>query len=472
MPPHTKTASAGDALLPAARESHEVDGDKAAARRKLLIAICFCFVFMCAEVFGGYIANSLAIMTDAAHLLSDVAGLCINVFALWLSSKPPTVNMTFGYHRAEVLGALVSVLIIWLLTGVLVYEAIQRVIHPVRVKGEIMFIIACCGFAVNVALMKVLHQGHGHSHAGGGHGHSHGGGHGHSHGGGHGHGHGSKDGGDEEKGGWCCGCLGGGGNIGVRAAFIHAVGDLVQSIGVMIAGGLIWYNPDWHLADPLCTFLFSILVLTTTVQIMNHGVRTLLDSVPDHVRHTELLDDLEALEGVLEAHDLHVWSVGSGKALLSAHLTVSQNCESVLRQAQLVCRKHGVMHTTIQLEVEGTTDIEHCIEHKPCDMRAVRRGMSASTGPRKRSPRAAYGSTMNCDNSLNGDNHDHGHGSHGSHGSHDSHGSRHSRGHDHGHGHGHDHGHGHSHGSSSHGHGHSHDSNGHDNSGHGHSHGH
>lgn len=370
------------------KEEGSEDASKRKARCQLQTAIVFCFMFMCAEVVGGYFANSLAIMTDAAHLLSDVAGLLINVFALWLSSKPPTSNLTYGYHRVEVLGALASVLLIWLLTGVLVYEAVLRILHPVAVKGRIMFIVACAGFCVNLALMKVLHQGgHGHSHAGGGgHGHSHGGGHSHSHGGsgggGHGHSHGLKDvGGDSDdeaadgaaSGGCFQCCLPSGGNIGVRAAFIHAIGDLVQSIGVMLAGGLIWWKPEWHIADPICTFFFSILVLFTTVQIMNHGVRVLLDSVPSNVSQIDLLADLEAIQGVQEAHDVHIWSIGSGKPLMSAHLTVEADRPKILRNAQRICAKYGIVHTTIQIEVLGTRDVRHCETHKPCDMQALRR---------------------------------------------------------------------------------------------------
>ena len=136
-------------------------------------------LFIAGEVTGGLIANSLAILTDAAHLLSDLASFLISLAALYLSSRSPTSQLSYGFHRAEILGALISVLIIWLITGILVYEAVLRIISPQDVDGKIMFIVAISGLGVNVLMGLVLLQsGHGHSHGlsgGSGHGHSHGG---------------------------------------------------------------------------------------------------------------------------------------------------------------------------------------------------------------------------------------------------------------------------------------------------------
>ena len=273
------------------------------ARRQLGYASVFCLVFMICEIIGGIIANSLAIMTDAAHLLSDLAGFLISIFALWLATRPATSRLSFGFHRAEIIGALLSVLLIWVLTGILVYEACWRMVHPEDVDGKIMFIVAVCGLAVNFAMGLILIQsGHGHSHGGlpgaddHGHSHSHGGkpkpkkskkraaltdggDHGHSHGGdgAHGHSHGSSGDAAEYKGlndesAHSSGdehdhddghghAHGSGGddhvdhpeeeNLNVKAAFIHVLGDAIQSFGVMIAAALIWYNPEWRIADPV-----------------------------------------------------------------------------------------------------------------------------------------------------------------------------------------------------------------------------
>lgn len=282
---------------------------------------------------------------SAAHLLSDVASFLISLFAVWLAERPATTVATFGYHRIEIFGALGSVVLIWFLTGILCYEAVHRLLNPSPVDGKIMFITATAGLFVNLAMMKILHQGHGHGH--GGHGHSHGGGgHGHSHGG---HGHGGGEASTEED------------NINVRAAFIHVVGDLVQSIGVMIAAGIIWANPDMHMADPICTFLFSVLVLFTTVGILRTAFHTLLNAVPTNISLIKLVTDLYAVSGVSNIHDVHVWSYGQGRVALTAHVVADQP-EQALLDAQKVALKHGIKHSTFQIERCGTEDVSSCAE--------------------------------------------------------------------------------------------------------------
>lgn len=278
------------------------------ARRKLSYAAGFCLLFMIAEVIGGYFANSLAIMTDAAHLLSDLAGFFISIFALWVSTRPATSRMSFGFHRAEILGAILSVLLIWLLTGFLLWEAVRRIQKPQPVNGRLMLIVSAIGLLINIIMGYILYQADvGHSHGlSGAHSHSHGGSddhaheHAHSHGGhdeahNHGHAHGQNgidkhhdnsrrrtkrypqdqsqkhgqskrehDFGDEPNAGSKLvqrdrqitisygtdskdGCKEDKDhgptdkksvkNINVESAFIHVVGDALQSLGVMMAAG-------------------------------------------------------------------------------------------------------------------------------------------------------------------------------------------------------------------------------------------
>jgi len=234
----------------------------AAAKRKLLIGAALCLLFMCAEIVGGYLAHSLAIMTDAAHMLSDVAGFLVGVLSLFLTNRAPTPKYSFGYHIAEVLGAMVSISIVWLMTGVLLYEATNRLFSPEPVDGRTMFVVSLVGVVMNVVLMAVLghgegghggHGGHGHSHGGGGHGGGgHGGGHGgglapvravadghdHSHapaaGHGHGHGHAEEGEGGEAGHGPCCGegegAGGAGSSLALRAAMLHVTGDACRSL--------------------------------------------------------------------------------------------------------------------------------------------------------------------------------------------------------------------------------------------------
>lgn len=307
---------------------------------------------MVAEILGGLLANSLAVLTDAAHLLSDLAGFLISIFALWLAKKEPTSRLSFGFHRAEILGALVSVVLIWILTGVLVYEASYRIMHPEDVDGKVMFIVASAGLGVNLLMGLVLHQsGHGHSHGlpdhsqgkqkkggCGGHGGGHGG-HGHSHGG---HSHASKA-----------------ENINVTAAFVHVLGDALQSVGVMISAGLIWYNPEWKLADPICTFVFSIIVIFTTVRLVRQSVSVLMEGTPDGIDPEEVENALRGLDGVTDVHDLHIWSLSVGKPSLSVHLLTSDSTTAVLARAKkMVADRFGIFHATMQ--VERADDEIHC----------------------------------------------------------------------------------------------------------------
>lgn len=316
------------------------------ARNQLMVASIVCLIFMLGEIVGGYLANSLAIMTDAAHMLSDFASFCISLFALWVAKKPATRNMSFGWHRAEVMGAVSSVLIIWVLTGVLVYLAVQRLINrDFEIDADTMLITAGCGVLVNVIMGFLLHQG--------GHGHSHGGGHGHSHGGG-GHAHG-----DDAT------------NINVRAAFIHVLGDLIQSIGVLIAAFIIKFKPEWVIADPICTFLFSILVLFTTLAIMKDAIHVLMEGVPHDINYTMMEEDLKELTGVTALHNLHVWSLTLDKTALAVHLAIDGsdteiNAQDVLRDAnRLLKKKYKIAHATIQIEFYQPSIMANCRQCQP-----------------------------------------------------------------------------------------------------------
>eukprot|EP00475_Leptophrys_vorax_P042397 TRINITY_DN79976_c0_g1_i1.p1 TRINITY_DN79976_c0_g1~~TRINITY_DN79976_c0_g1_i1.p1 ORF type:complete len:405 (-),score=79.41 TRINITY_DN79976_c0_g1_i1:28-1218(-) len=369
------------------------DDTNASSRNKLICAALLCVVFMITEAVGGILAGSLAIITDAAHLASDLAGFLISVFALWLTSRRPTNDLSFGFHRAEIIGALLSVFMIWAVTGVLIWEAVQRINDPQPVDGKLMLIIAGVGFIVNSVMACVLH--------GGGHGHSHGGeeaGHAHSdkhdneddhesrpdeakkvehyadHGHGHGHGgHGGHDGQDEhhheedkpaavvvsepsnqepllrrnnghsehQE------------NLNIRAALIHVIGDMAQSFGVIIAAGIIWYKPEWTIVDPICTILFAIIVLFTTFRLVSESFHILMEGTPKGIDRSKVYQELSQMSEVSNVHDLHIWSISSGKPSLSVHLTlaIGVNHSTALRRAQdLLLQKFNICHTTIQIE--------------------------------------------------------------------------------------------------------------------------
>ena len=323
-------------------EVDEMRAKKAVARRKIYTIMIICFIFMACEVAGGLLAGSLAILTDAAHLLSDATSFGISLFALYLADRPRTPQATYGFHRIEIFGAMASVLLIWLLTAGLCWEAVNRILHPEQINGEIMFITALGGICVNLLMMRTLHGDgtdghHGHSHGGAGHGHSHGGG-----------------GGGSDK------------NYSVQAAYIHILGDFVQSIGVLIASIMIWANPDLHLADPICTFIFSILVLSTTTNILYTAYNTLLNGSPEHIAIPKLASDLIALPSVTNVHDLHIWSFGQDRIALTAHIIVRGNDvkrTETLKAASEIAEKYAVKHSTFQIESDSSEEHNVCLKY-------------------------------------------------------------------------------------------------------------
>ncbi|NXA33178.1 ZNT4 protein, partial [Eudromia elegans] len=283
---------------------------------------------------GGYIANSLAIMTDALHMLTDLSGIILTLLALWLSAKSPTKRFTFGFHRLEVLSAIISVLLVYILMAFLLYEAVQRTIHmDYEINGDIMLITAAVGVAVNLIMGFLLNQsGHLHSHS---HPHSHlpqlsspntaqSSGHGHS-------------------------------SLAVRAAFVHALGDLVQSIGVLIAAYIIRFKPEYKIADPICTYVFSILVVLTTVRILCDTGVIILEGVPRHLNVDRIKEDLMKIEDVYSIEDLNIWSLTAGKTTAVVHLQLvpggSSKWEEVQSKArQLLLNTFGMYKCSVQLQ--------------------------------------------------------------------------------------------------------------------------
>ncbi|XP_014820656.1 PREDICTED: zinc transporter 8 [Calidris pugnax] len=325
------------------REQHQ-------ARRKLCVASVICIFFMIAEITGEYIAGSLAVITDAAHILVDLTSFLISLFSLWLASKPPTKQLTFGWHRAEILGALMSMIIVWMVTGVLTYLASMRLLHPdYDIDATVMLITSACAVLANILLSLILHQtGPGHSH--GGHGHSHGG-HGHSHGAGAGE-HASAP---LEKAALS--------NASLRAAFVHAIGDLFQSISVLISALIIFFKPEYKIADPICTFVFSIFVLATTITILRDILIVLMEGTSKGLAYDAVKARILAVEKVESVHNLHLWSLTMNQTILSAHVATADTADSqkILRDITQALFEHYSFHSvTIQIE-SGEDQKQDCV---------------------------------------------------------------------------------------------------------------
>nr|AAK91869.2 putative vacuolar metal-ion transport protein MTP1 [Noccaea goesingensis]AAK91870.2 putative vacuolar metal-ion transport protein MTP1t1 [Noccaea goesingensis] len=346
--------------------------ERNASMRKLCIAVVLCLVFMSVEVVGGVKANSLAIMTDAAHLLSDVAAFAISLFSLWAAGWEATPRQTYGFFRIEILGALVSIQLIWLLTGILVYEAIIRLpTETSEVNGFLMFAVATFGLLVNIIMAVMLGHDHGHSH-GHGHGHDHGNhshdvtvtthdhDHDHDHDDGHGHSHG-EDKHDEAHGDVTEQLLEEPKqqkekkkrNINVQGAYLHALGDSIQSVGVMIGGAAIWYNPKWKIIDLICTLVFSVIVLGTTINMIRSILEVLMESTPREIDATKLEKGLLEMEEVVAVHELHIWAITVGKVLLACHVNARPDADADMVLSKVVDyirREYNISHVTIQIE--------------------------------------------------------------------------------------------------------------------------
>ncbi|XP_033331403.2 proton-coupled zinc antiporter SLC30A2 isoform X2 [Megalopta genalis] len=323
------------------------------ARKKLLIASTLCVMFMITEIVGGILSHSLAIATDAAHLLTDFASFMISLFSIWVSSRPATRKMPFGWYRAEVIGALTSVLLIWVVTGILFYLAVERIIHQdFELNATVMLISSIVGVAVNLVMGLSLHQ-HGHSH-------------GHSHQEEYARSKSSQLGNlenqtdvheahDQDK-----------SNINVRAAFIHVLGDFIQSIGVFVAAVIIYFKPTWKIVDPICTFLFSLLVILTTVAIIKDVMNVLMEGIPKGFDYSQVESTFMNINGVVKVHNLRIWALSLDKTALSAHLAIKPGTrpQDILRIAtRNIHDKYRFFEMTLQIE-EFDEQMENCKQCK------------------------------------------------------------------------------------------------------------
>ncbi|KAK6181245.1 hypothetical protein SNE40_009139 [Patella caerulea] len=310
--------------------SKEKNDDKRVAKSKLLIVLCLCLLFMVIEAIGGVLSNSLALFTDVLHLGSDLISFLISLLAIYLSQKPPSRTMSFGYHRAEVVGALFSVLFIWMISGILCYIATLRIIHEhyTDVKADEMLITASLGVVFNLIMVGVLHTNVFYclsvEHSNFGHNHSHRPGDSHSHTPFKNSSHASYGTNNESDATYqpMEESPSSSENINVRAAFIHCVGDIIQSLGVFIAALIIKLTtePKYRLADPICTFIFSIIVLFTTINIARDGIRVILEAVPQGISFESIKSELEAIEGVKMVHSLYIWPLTVGRNAVTVHL--------------------------------------------------------------------------------------------------------------------------------------------------------
>ncbi|HEX9960313.1 MAG TPA: cation diffusion facilitator family transporter [Pyrinomonadaceae bacterium] len=274
----------------------------------LKIALGLTFAYMLAEAVGGWLVNSLALLADAGHMLTDVAALSLTLAAVWFASRPATAKKTFGYYRLEILAAFVNGVALVLISLFVIYEAYQRWSSPPEIKGGALTVIAAGGLLINIVCAWLLHGDHRH-------------------------------------------------DLNLRGAWLHIIGDALGSVAAIVAGVLI-IAFGWFWADAVCSVLISLIIVFSAWNLIRESVNVLLEGTPAHINLAAVEDAILETEGVDGIHDLHIWTIASGIEALSAHVrhdekTVQTELLKNLRQR--LHEKFGIDHLTIQME---TPDFE------------------------------------------------------------------------------------------------------------------
>ena len=276
-------------------------------KKALFWAFILITAFMAVEFIGGLLTNSLALLSDAGHMLSDSAALGLSFVAILLGARKATGVKSFGYRRFEILAAAVNGVALIVIAAVIMFEAVRRFMAPPEVQSTGMLIIAVIGLLVNIAAAIILMRG-------------------------------EKD-----------------DNLNVRSAFLHVIGDMLGSVGA-IAAAILMILFGWWIADPIASIIVSVLVLVSGWRVTKDAANVLMESSPDGIDPEEIRKSLEQLDEVTDVHDLHVWSITPDEPLLSCHMTIHDhgNPDRILHNAHRILHdRFSIEHSTIQLETDG-----------------------------------------------------------------------------------------------------------------------
>lgn len=273
-------------------------------RRQLVAVITLTATILLVEVIGGILSGSLALLSDAGHMLTDLLALALCLMAVRFASLPATPEKTYGYHRLEILTALLNGTLLLLISAVLMFKAIQRAVEPVPVHGGLMMTVALIGLIANMAGLMLLSRGHR--------------------------------------------------SLNVRGARMHLIGDALSSCGVLIAGVILWIT-GWNAVDPIVAGLIAIVIVVGALRLIREAVDILLEATPAGIGLDDVIRAIATVPGVLEVHDLHIWSITTGLHALSGHVRVSEDAhdrqdEMLNRIKETIRDRFGIVHTTVQIE--------------------------------------------------------------------------------------------------------------------------
>ena len=272
---------------------------------RLKVALAITAIYFGAEVVGGFLTNSLALLSDAGHMFADMAALSMSLFAFQMARRPATPKRTYGYHRLEILAAFLNGLLLWLAVGIIFNAAYNRLFDPPEVQSQAMVVVASLGLGVNIASGVILYGSHHES-------------------------------------------------LNVRGAFLHILGDALGSVGAIFAGVMMLVT-GWYLADPIVSIFIGLLILYSSWSLVKESISILMQSVPSEIQLEEVQAAMERVKGVRKVHDLHVWAVTSGIFTLSVHAVVDggEDFHHVLNEIEEMLKdRFNIEHTTIQLETE------------------------------------------------------------------------------------------------------------------------
>lgn len=290
---------------------HHHGGTREGNKKGLTIALLITTGIMFLEFFGGLITNSLALLSDSGHMLSDASSLALSLVAMWFAVKQASPNKTFGFYRFEILAALFNGVTLFLIAGFIVFEAYERFFEPPTVSSDSMMLIAAIGLFANLlSAWSLMRQGD------------------------------VKD------------------NVNLRSAYLHVLGDALGSIGAIIAG-LVMYFFEWYIADPIISVVVALLILKGAWGVLTHSIHILMEGTPITIDEQEVRKVLEGIDGVKGIHDLHIWTITSGLDSLSCHILIEDHMDSqlILQQAiNNIETKFKILHTTIQVE---KSDLQH-----------------------------------------------------------------------------------------------------------------
>ncbi|MDQ0873819.1 cobalt-zinc-cadmium efflux system protein [Paenibacillus sp. V4I3] len=274
-------------------------------KQGLLIALCITASIMILEFVGGLWTNSLALLSDSGHMLSDAGSLVLSLTALWFAAKPSSAHKSYGFHRIEILAALFNAVTLFVIAGLIIWEAVGRFMNPPTVASGSMMLIACVGLMANLlSAWALMRKGDVH------------------------------------------------GNLNLRSAYLHILGDALGSVGAILAGGAMLVF-GWYAADPIISIIVSLLILKGAWTVLKSTIHILMEGTPASVSYGDVKLVLESIDGVINVHDLHIWTITSGLDSLSCHLLIADDRDSqvVLQKAiHQIEERFQITHATIQIE--------------------------------------------------------------------------------------------------------------------------